>query len=365
LTKTFPVKRVDPLHVLTVRRSLGDQTEVVRELASLLPDVADILAGPPMALRLGFPRDGKATYDLAFPVHEPIEREGFESQTLPSVPMFSIMHEGPLTGGPEGTNLADSFGPFAQFVGDNLILVGDDPTRFIYHNGLDSVGSDDERFVLEVQYPYHMPMWLEAFERGVESCVDEGAAARVLEGADGLAEAFDGRRAADWVQGAVERLDREVTDEKTRACILNACSHHYIVDSALRLKTAWDESGHDFRTLVKRLTEETILGGKYWLDESGDEPLLHIQRRPARQEAYDKATDPAEKRYHACFCPLVRDAIRDGKPVSRSFCHCSGGWYVQEWENVFGEPPQVDLVETMLEGKDACVFAVHIPPGFL
>jgi hypothetical protein len=38
---------------------------------------------------------------------------------------------------------------------------------------------------------------------------------------------------------------------------------------------------------------------------------------------------------------------------------------VQEWEVVFGERPRVDLVQTMLEGADSCVFAVHIPEGFL
>jgi hypothetical protein len=90
-----------------------------------------------------------------------------------------------------------------------------------------------------------------------------------------------------------------------------------------------------------------------------------IERKPARPEAYAQATDPAEKRYEACFCPLVRDAIRKGEPVSRTFCHCSGGWYVQEWEVIFGQPPRVSLVRTMLDGADSCLFAVHIPEGFL
>jgi len=116
---------------------------------------------------------------------------------------------------------------------------------------------------------------------------------------------------------------------------------------------------------MEKISEEPLLGSTYWIDESGDDPVLYIKRRPARMEAYEKATDPAEKRYHACFCPLVRDAIREGKPVSRTFCHCSGGWYVQEWEIVFGEKPEVELVETMLEGSDACLFAVKIPSGML
>jgi len=361
----FPVVRTEPLHVLTVRRSLADQTEVARALSELLPGVKDVIVGPPLALRTGFPRDGKADFDLAFPIREPIEREGFVAKELPSLPVFSIVHEGALKEGPEGTNLADTWKGFVEFVGGRSILVGDDPVRFVYHDGLESVGSENERVVLEVQYAYHLPMWLSAFEEGVTASVDAEAAKRVMAGSEGLAEALDGAKAAEWVQGATARLDQEVRDERARACILNDCAHHYIVQSGELLRAAWDEVGHDLRKLLTKITDEPFLGSKYWLEESGDVARIFIERRPARQEAYDEASDPVEKRYHACFCPLVRDAIREGKPVSRTFCHCSSGWYVQEWENVFGEKPRVDLIDTMLNGADACLFAVHVPPGFL
>jgi len=359
------IVRVEPLRVLTVRRRLTDQVAVARAIADLLPRVADVVTGPPIALKLGFPRDGKTDFELAFPVREPATRDGFVVETLPSLPMFSIIHRGPLTGGPEGTNLADTWKVFVEFVQERSILVGDDPQRYVYHEGLETVGSADERVVLEVQYSYHLPMWLDALEQGVSQCAGAEAAARVMAGSDGLVEALDGRLAAEWAQAAVERLDREVPDERDRARVLNPCAHHYIVQSGDLLRAAWDAAGHDLRELVRRMTDEPFLGNKYWIDESDPEPLLIIERRPARQEAYDQATDPVEKRYQSCYCPLVRDAIRSGKDVSRSFCHCSGGWYVQEWEIVFGRKPEVLLVQTMLEGADACRFAVKIPPGFL
>jgi hypothetical protein len=358
-------KNVPSIHVLVVRRRLKGQIDVAHELASLLPSVADVLIGPPMALSIGFPRDGLSDYDFAFPVHESIKREGFTSKTLPSLPMFSITHTGPLKNGPEGTNLADTWGRFVEFVNRTGVLLGDDPQRFIYHEGLETLDSENERLVLEIQYAYHLPIWLGAFADGVSRHLDPKAAERVLAGGAGLAEAHDGARAAAWVQDAVERLDAETDNERARACILNACAHHYIVQSGEILSELWARSGGDLRKLIDLVTAEPALGSTYWIDESGLEPLLMIRRRPARMEAYEKATDPVEKRYQACFCPLVREAIRDQKPVSRTFCHCSGGWYVQEWEIVFGRKPEVELVETMLEGADACVFAVKIPAGFL
>jgi len=199
----------------------------------------------------------------------------------------------------------------------------------------------------------------------VAECLEEAAAARVLEGSEDLMTAFDGPRTAEWVQQAVARLDEELPDEQAKACVLNGCAHTYIVESAQRMKAVWDASGHDLRKHMQLVADEPYFGATYRLDESGDQPLIYITRAPANRKGWEEATDPVEKRYHACFCPLVRETIREKKDVSRSFCHCSSGWYIQEWEVVFGEKPRVDLIDTILEGKDECVFAVHVPPGFL
>jgi hypothetical protein len=279
--------------------------------------------------------------------------------------MFTFTHVGHVVDGPEGTNLIDTSRVFVEFVNERSVLIGDDPTRYVYHEGAERHGERTENYVTEVQYSYHLPMWLEALDEGTKRFAGPAAAQRVMQGSEGLAEALDGKRAAAWLPGAIERLDGEVGDERARACILNACAHHYIVQSAMLMEAALMESGKDLRKLVAKITNEKLLGNDYWIDESGPEPLLMIRRRPARPEEYEKASTPEEKRYQACFCPLVREAIRKGEHVSRTFCHCSGGWYTQEWAVVFGRPPEVRLVETMLEGKDSCVFSVVIPDGWL
>ncbi len=358
--------QTSPICALVVRRVLRTQADVARELARLLPPVQDVLAGSPMALAVGFPRDGLTEYDLAFPVPHPLEREGFTCKTFPVVSMFSITHRGSLDeeGEDEGT-LNATWQRFIAYVRQHKPLLGDDPQRFVYHEGLDSLGTENEHVVLEIQAPDHWPLWLGAFQRGVNASLDRAEAAKVLEGSQHLLGEPDGARAAAWVQAAMDKLDAAVTDDAISARILNPCAHHYIVQSAELMQALWKRAGKDLRTLVDLITAESAFGSTYWIDEAGPQPLLMIKRRPARMEAYEQAVDPAEKRYHACFCPLVREAIRDGTPVSRTFCHCSSGWFVQEWRIVFGQDPHVRLVETMLDGADACVFAVEIPPGFL
>lgn len=364
-TSGIMVKTVPPLHVLATRRRVTGQEEILEAIAELRSSVADLLTGPPMALRLGFPKDGRIDVEIAFPVADGATREGFTAKTLPELPMFSVTHVGPVVGGAEGTNLIDTRRKLVRFVNERNVLVGDDPERFIYHEGPETHGERTDRYITESQYSYHMPMWFEALEQGTKRLAGPQAAARVMAGSEGLIEALDGARVATWIPGAIDRLDREVPDDRDRAGILNRCAHHYIVQSGMVIEAAWKEVGKDLRKLVAKITDEKLLGSKYWIDESGPEPRIMIERRPARPEEYEKARTPAEKRYEACFCPLVRDAIRRGDRVSRTFCHCSGGWYAQEWAIVFGKTPEVRLIQTMLEDKDSCIFGVVIPDEYL
>ncbi len=358
--KTAPEQRV-----LAARRILKDQAAIRREIAALRSQISGTLAGAPVCRLIAATPEGEYDVELAFPIAGAARLEGFADATLPAMPSLSYTHTGPLRGESEDSTFPEAWGKMVAFVREQKLLLGDDPSRYVYHEGPETHGDDSDRYVTELLIPYHLPVWLAAFERGVRGAAGPDAAHRVMAGSEGLAEALDGDRASRWVQAAIGRLDEAVPDEQTRAHILNACAHHYLIPSAERLRNAYEEVGRDFRRLVAKITDDEILGGKYWIEESTPEALLMIERRPARPEAYEQATDPAEKRYQACFCPLVREAIRRGEQVSRTFCHCSGGWYVQEWETIFGESPRVTLVRTMLEGADSCLFAVHVPERFL
>jgi hypothetical protein len=351
--------------VLAARRILKDQAAIRREIASLRPQVAGTLTGPPICRVIGTTPEGEYDVELAFPITGDAHLAGFDAKTLPAMPSVSYTHTGPLRGESEESTFPEAWGKMIAFIRERKLLLGDDPSRYVYHEGRETHGEDSARYVTELLIPYHLPVWLAALEQGVHQAAGPDAALKVMEGSAGLAEALDGDRAARWVQAATARLDEAVPDELVRARILNACAHHYLIPSAERLQKAYEEVGGDLRKLVAKINGDEILGGKYWIEESSPEPLLWIERAPARKEAYEQATDPAEKRYQACFCPLVRDAIRSGEKVSRTFCHCSAGWYVQEWEPILGERPRVKLVRTMLEGADSCLFAVHIPEGLL
>ena len=358
------IKRIEAQPVLSVRRIVKGQPEVQSEIAALREGIEELMTGPPICRIIGPDPQGRLHVEIAFPVAEPLQVIGFRSDLLPEMDAFAIEHLGPLTEGPEGTQIRDTVNRMLEYLRSKGPLIGDEPIRYVYHEGAETHGESFDAYRTEVQLPYHLPAWLRGLEQGVRGAAGEAAAQRVMAGSEGLADALDAGRTAEWVAGAVQRLEQEIAEEPVRACVLHGCSHRYLIQSAEGLWAKYEQSG-DLRQLVEQVNADGSLAGTYTIDESGPDPLLIIERRPARPQAYAQAEDPNEKRYLACFCPLVRDAIRRGEKGSRTFCHCSGGWYVQEWEPIFGERPRVEVLRTMLEGEDSCIFAVHIPSHLL
>jgi hypothetical protein len=91
---------------------------------------------------------------------------------------------------------------------------------------------------------------------------------------------------------------------------------------------------------------------------------IYVTKIPYSPKEYLKERDPKLRRYYACHCPLARTAVRDGKPsIPSLFCYCSGGFEKFAFDNIFGEPTEVELLESALKGDQRCRFAITIPKG--
>ncbi len=83
---------------------------------------------------------------------------------------------------------------------------------------------------------------------------------------------------------------------------------------------------------------------------------------PYAPKQFLKEKDPTMRKYYSCHCQLVRTALRDGKPrIPATFCYCSAGFEKLHFDAIFGEPVDVELLETPLKGDARCRFAVRIP----
>jgi len=89
---------------------------------------------------------------------------------------------------------------------------------------------------------------------------------------------------------------------------------------------------------------------------------IYVAKIPFAPKQYLTEKDPVMKRFYACHCQLVRTAIRDGKPnISPVFCYCSGGYEKLPYDVIFGEPVEIELLESVLKGDMRCRFAIKIP----
>jgi hypothetical protein len=147
--------------------------------------------------------------------------------------------------------------------------------------------------------------------------------------------------------------------------------------SSENLEAFLQAKGDAFIAELKKLRDS---GMPYFTQPVTDEVIDFVERTPEIRQGllegdviyeakipymtvdYLNETDERMKQYHYCHCPWVREAIPAGEvQISPNFCKCSGGFHARYWQAAFGQPVQVDVVETILQGDKWCKFAIHLP----
>ena len=188
----------------------------------------------------------------------------------------------------------------------------------------------------------------------------------------------------------VERMEAELPPEKCRE-VITWNYHHVPVEAFKEAKERFEKAASideylkdEHRRLVEEL-ESYMKKGLLWFEQEitpevlefvkGNQEINTGVRRgdkiyktkiPYAPKQFLKEKDPTMRKYYSCHCQLVRTAIRDGKPkVSPTFCYCSAGFEKLHFDVIFGEPVEVELLETPLKGDARCRFAIKIPKSKL
>ncbi len=99
------------------------------------------------------------------------------------------------------------------------------------------------------------------------------------------------------------------------------------------------------------------------------EDALYATKIPYDPDGWVAAADPAERRYLACHCPFVREAVRasaeDGAPPlpPSDWCHCSAGFEKVLFDTILGADLSVEVLASVLLGDDRCRFRIRLPEG--
>ena len=187
--------------------------------------------------------------------------------------------------------------------------------------------------------------------------------------ADNLAETI-GREAAGraWfqVQHGITDDEWRGSDEKDRALFESSGSIDEYLD---RKRAARDEfltrlNAEDRPWYTTAITDEVlafILADPEMETPRRDGDTVYVTKVPYRASDYLRAVDETEKRSAACHCPLIRDAIRDGRAISPEVCRCSLG-HASHYLAGLGVPLEGEVLESAAKGDLRCRFAFRLPP---
>ncbi len=91
---------------------------------------------------------------------------------------------------------------------------------------------------------------------------------------------------------------------------------------------------------------------------------IFVTKIPFAPKRYLEESHPRWKRYYACHCPLARTSILEGDPdIPPVFCYCSAGFEKLPFDVIFGEPVEIEMLESALKGDLRCRFTIKIPEG--
>jgi effector-binding domain-containing protein len=343
-------KSLPEMLAASIRINLKDRRElrtVLKELAENIP--AKTIAGPAFRITqfITSVKEG-SDVEVGFPVNQAVETGRIKSRVLPAMEVVSLTHRGSVEG------LGESYAKLYGVASNQYGLISDEFCREIY---LDS--NDPEGDEIELQFVVHS--WIGLFGENLRRVISEDAYCKVMQCSEEITIDSSVDERFRWVNGAVGRLC-DLADEDQIYDVLSSCSHVFPREQIEKLRvvyeTALAEEVHPLEAVDAVIAFMGADPG--W----GERPLrvgnvIHSAKKPRDPQGHKDAKTEDERRRAYCFCPLVRNHLDRGMPVS--FCYCGAGWYRQQWEGAIGEPITIEIVKSILKGDDVCEFAIHLP----
>jgi hypothetical protein len=359
-------KRVPDVLVASMRYH-GAFGEIPERLDRLREDVGCHAGGLPVIVYHAVHADESADIEVCIPVVKPLNGRNPGCRVLEGGPMLCATSRDPggLCGVPK--TRVPAWGAMYDFVSRNLVGLAEGPDREVCVEVLEGASGRGEassrRYLTELEIPLLMGRWLERLAAGIDRYAGRTVRKKIMEGCETMSLDSTSRERAEWARCAIEHLDALVKDECARRDIMMGCAHVFPHERIERLRAEY-EKHHDLDRLLEYMAADRSVGGySYYGIQRREGNVIYERKLPYDREGYEAAADQTDKCFRSCCCPIVKEAIRSGIPLSPTFCYCGGGWFRRLWEGITGRPVRIELVKSFLTGDDACEFAVHLPPG--
>lgn len=361
----FFERQVPELLVASVRYR-GSFSEIPERLGLLRDEVGSRAAGAPLCVYHATGAGEEADIEVCLPVVKSLNGMGPACRVLEGGPMLCVANREPggLSGVPRSK--VPGWGAMYDWIERNMIGLAEGPDREVCVGAPPRGGGEKERspgLATELQIPLLMGRWLERLAAGIERYAGKSVRRKILCGSDSLGLGSTSRERAEWARCAMEQLDLMVKDEGARRDIMMGCAHVFPEERLAAAREEY-EKHNDLDRLLARMAADRSAGGySYFGLQRREGEIIYERKLPYDRSGYEQAAGDVERRFHSCCCPIVKEALRSGIPLSPTYCYCGGGWFRRLWEEITGRPVRIELVKCFLKGDDACEFAVHLLPG--
>jgi len=333
-------KSLDDMLIASLRFQMREREELFARIEQLRNACQEHVAGPPFAIFYWDTGLEGIDTEACLPVTNPVESGEIRSRMLEGGEVFTMLHHG------SHDDLEQTY----RQIGARLVEQGLNPENLTREVFLELFPEDPQRNVTEVQGFF--VNWEQRLAHSLERVLGADACADVLQDLDHISPEASCEERKAWVNGALERLEPQTTEEQ-RFDIISRCAHLFSRRRIERLRAVY-ERNRDVDEVLKAMAEDPD-----WYEiPTRDGDVIYATKVARNRQGYEAASDEAERRMHYCHCALVRKSTGDVHPA---FCNCASGWYRQTWEGILGQPVCVEILKSLTRGDETCQFAIHLP----
>jgi predicted hydrocarbon binding protein len=220
--------------------------------------------------------------------------------------------------------------------------------------------------------------WLSKLAASLVEHAGQTVCQQIMTGSDALSDQSDRQQVIVWSQQAIDRLEALVDGPTCQQVMLSCACQHGKAD--LRQVKEYYQTTADLDGAHRMLQDqfESFLRQGLKVDEAiiaevvargwglagirqGSTIVATKIPKSGYLVQYMQSADPEQRRQYYCHCPRVRDALKTHVDISPTYCYCGGGFYQGIWEEILGEPVQVELLSSVLAGDDTCSFVIRLP----
>jgi effector-binding domain-containing protein len=343
-TQPIVHKEIEAMQVAGIKAVIEERAELLPLFEPLRQACGDTICGPAMAIyHYGAVKDGLLV-EAAYPVSRPVETEQIHTRQLEEARAWTVLHQGSHEKIRETTLAVIEHGRTHAGTAGGLreIYLALDPDH-------------PEQNVTEIQLVKHE--WDRLLAEGVEKTLGAAARQQVMAGIEQIAPESPLEAYAEWIRGAMERLDSLTDDPEKKYQVLSGCAHVFSDERIGHLRSIYER-----RREIDDVLQEMYKDPAWYEDPVRKGNVLYMRKVPYDPEGYEQGATPVERRKAYCHCAFVRPYL-DQVParMSPTFCWCGSGWYRRLWEGILGQPIKIDHVETLLKGHDQCTLTITLP----